>query len=88
MHNLAAELGAQSTHPLTDRVTHLIAYEVSESAKYKCALELGLPIVHPSWLEESYEAWLRGDDVDAQEVRTIQVSSPFHHLINGIVYRA
>ncbi|KAH8094535.1 hypothetical protein BXZ70DRAFT_1072697 [Cristinia sonorae] len=64
----AIELGAQSLSDLTDRVTHVIA-EVPGSAKYKCALENGIPIMHPSWITESYKIWLRGDDVDfAQSV--------------------
>ncbi|TBU46920.1 PITH domain-containing protein [Dichomitus squalens] len=60
---LALELGAQSLNDFTDRVTHLIAEEPG-SAKYKCALENRIPIMHPSWIIESHKIWLRGDDVD------------------------
>ncbi|CAL1715793.1 unnamed protein product [Somion occarium] len=66
----ALELGAQSFSDLTDRVTHLIAEEHG-SAKYKCALETGIPIMHPSWIFESHKVWLRGDDVDFQESQRI-----------------
>ncbi|KAI8969897.1 hypothetical protein BD414DRAFT_502526 [Trametes punicea] len=63
---LALELGAQSVSDLTDRVTHLIAEEPG-SAKYRCALENRIPIMHPSWITESHRIWLRGDDVDVEE---------------------
>ncbi|KAI0833823.1 hypothetical protein BC628DRAFT_1499098 [Trametes gibbosa] len=63
---LALELGAQSEGDLTDRTTHLIAEE-SGSAKYRCALESGIPIMHPSWIIESHKIWLKGDDVDVAE---------------------
>ncbi|THH28236.1 hypothetical protein EUX98_g5958 [Antrodiella citrinella] len=62
----AIELGAQSLSDLTDRVTHVIA-EVPGSAKYTCALMNGTPIMHPSWITESYKVWLRGDDVDLRD---------------------
>jgi len=62
----ALELGASSFTDLTDKVTHLIALEPG-SAKYKCALENRIPIMHPSWITDSHEAWLRGDDVDLQQ---------------------
>ncbi|KAI0353702.1 hypothetical protein OH77DRAFT_1505190 [Trametes cingulata] len=63
---LALELGAQSVSDLTDRVTHLIAEEPG-SAKYRCALENRIPIMHPSWITESHKIWLRGDDVHVDE---------------------
>ncbi|KAI9066144.1 hypothetical protein FKP32DRAFT_1664998 [Trametes sanguinea] len=63
---LAVELGAGTVSDLTDRVTHLIAEEPG-SAKYRCALENRIPIMHPSWITESHKIWLRGDDVDVEE---------------------
>ncbi|OJT01769.1 DNA topoisomerase 2-binding protein 1 [Trametes pubescens] len=63
---LALELGAQSVSDLTDRVTHLIAEEPG-SAKYRCALETGIPIMRASWIIESHKIWLKGDDVDVAE---------------------
>ncbi|OSC98510.1 hypothetical protein PYCCODRAFT_1480561 [Trametes coccinea BRFM310] len=63
---LAVELGAGTVSDLTDRVTHLIAEEPG-SAKYRCALENRIPIMHPSWITESHKVWLRGDDVDVAE---------------------
>ncbi|KAH9933592.1 uncharacterized protein BXZ73DRAFT_89727 [Epithele typhae] len=59
----AAVLGARHSADFTDRITHLIADEPG-SAKYQCALEHGIPIMHPSWIEESYARWKQGDDVD------------------------
>ncbi|KXN83795.1 S-M checkpoint control protein rad4 [Leucoagaricus sp. SymC.cos] len=62
----ALELGATHVSAFTDRVTHLIA-DTHEGAKYMCALERKIPIMKPSWVEESYDIWLRGDDVDYEE---------------------
>ncbi|KAF5359827.1 hypothetical protein D9756_002948 [Leucocoprinus leucothites] len=62
----AVELGATHVSAFTDRVTHLIA-ETHGGAKYMCALERKIPIMKPSWVEESYDIWLRGDDVDYEE---------------------
>ncbi|KAJ3570667.1 hypothetical protein NP233_g4252 [Leucocoprinus birnbaumii] len=62
----ASELGAANASAFTDRVTHLIA-DVHGGAKYMCALERKIPIMKPSWVEESYDVWLRGDDVDYEE---------------------
>ncbi|KAF9450451.1 hypothetical protein P691DRAFT_725915 [Macrolepiota fuliginosa MF-IS2] len=62
----AVELGAVHVFAFTDKVTHLIA-EAHGGAKYICALERKIPIMKPSWIEESYEVWLRGDDVDLQD---------------------
>ncbi|KAJ3556973.1 hypothetical protein NM688_g1730 [Phlebia brevispora] len=62
----AIELGAQPLSDLTDKVTHVLAVEPG-SAKYKCAIEYKIPIMHPSWISESYDVWLRGDDVDFEE---------------------
>ena len=36
----------------------------SSTDSLQCALEHNIPIVRPSWIEENYEIWLRGDDVD------------------------
>jgi DNA replication regulator DPB11 len=35
---------------------------------YQCALERKMPILQPSWISDSYQTWLRGDDVDLAEV--------------------
>ncbi|KAJ3511371.1 hypothetical protein NLJ89_g4136 [Agrocybe chaxingu] len=59
----AVELGAIATPAFTDRVTHLVA-EGHGGAKYTCALERKTPILKPSWITESHQIWLRGDDVD------------------------
>ncbi|KAJ4473759.1 hypothetical protein J3R30DRAFT_3511458 [Lentinula aciculospora] len=76
----AVELGATANSNFTTRVTHLIANEHG-SAKYKCALEHKIPIVQPSWITESYNIWLHGDDVKFEE------SIKRHRLpvFNGVV---
>ncbi|KAM6504048.1 hypothetical protein JOM56_000991 [Amanita muscaria] len=62
----AMELGATTSSALTSRVTHLVATEHG-SAKYQCAVERRIPILRPSWITDSYQVWLRGDDVDCDE---------------------
>ncbi|KAF8337796.1 hypothetical protein F5887DRAFT_1137752 [Amanita rubescens] len=62
----ALELGATSTSAFTSRVTHLLAADHG-GAKYRCALERQIPVLRPSWITESYQVWLRGDDVDFEE---------------------
>ena len=80
----AIELGATALNDLTDKVSHLLAVEPG-SAKFKvrvhvpprqsethppqCALENKIPIMHPSWITESHDIWLRGDEFDYDEVR-------------------
>ncbi|TFK34587.1 hypothetical protein BDQ12DRAFT_726811 [Crucibulum laeve] len=59
----AIELGATPVSAFTDQVTHIIALDHG-GAKYICALERKVPILRPSWITESYDVWLRGDDVD------------------------
>ncbi|KAF9525812.1 hypothetical protein CPB83DRAFT_858926 [Crepidotus variabilis] len=62
----AVELGATPSLAFTDRVTHLVADEHG-GAKYTCAVERKIPIMQASWITESYDIWLRGDDVDMAE---------------------
>ncbi|KAG6900650.1 hypothetical protein C0993_006754 [Termitomyces sp. T159_Od127] len=62
----AVELGATTTNAFTDRVTHLVAVDHG-GAKYQCALERKIPILHPSWISDSYQIWLRGDDVEMED---------------------
>lgn len=63
----ARELGARVEGNLTEDVTHLIA-DRPGSEKYRFALDLGMHIVHPDWIMRVREAWLQGEDVDAEEL--------------------
>ncbi|SPO19950.1 related to DNA topoisomerase II binding protein [Ustilago trichophora] len=63
----ARELGARVEGNLTEDVTHLIA-DRPGSEKYRFALELGMHIVSPEWILDVREAWLSGEDVDAEEL--------------------
>ncbi|TKY90521.1 hypothetical protein EX895_000519 [Sporisorium graminicola] len=63
----ARELGARVEGNLTEDVTHLIA-DRPGSEKYRFALELGMHIVSPGWILEVRQAWLSGEDVDAEEL--------------------
>ncbi|SNX81602.1 related to DNA topoisomerase II binding protein [Melanopsichium pennsylvanicum] len=65
--NYARELGARVEANLTEDVTHLIA-DRPGSEKYRFALELGMHIVSPEWIHDVRDAWLAGQDVDAQEL--------------------
>lgn len=64
----AGEMGANTTAAFTDYVTHLIAEEHG-GAKYWCAVERKIPIVRPSWIQDTFEIWQRGDDFDFAAVR-------------------
>ncbi|RXW18764.1 hypothetical protein EST38_g7083 [Candolleomyces aberdarensis] len=66
----ALELGASTISAFTDKVTHLVAVSHG-GAKYKCALEHNVPIVKPSWVEENYDIWLHGDDVEPDLSKSI-----------------
>ncbi len=63
----ARELGARVEGNLTEDVTHLIA-DRPGSEKYRFALELGMHIINPDWILQVREAWLAGQDVDAEEL--------------------
>ncbi|KAJ1030374.1 hypothetical protein NDA16_001283 [Ustilago loliicola] len=63
----AREQGARVEGNLTEDVTHLIA-DRPGSEKYRYALELGMRIVSPDWILDVRDAWLQGEDVDAQEL--------------------
>ncbi|CBQ67692.1 related to DNA topoisomerase II binding protein [Sporisorium reilianum SRZ2] len=63
----ARELGARVEGNLTEDVTHLIA-DRPGSEKYRFALELGMHIVSPDWILEVRQAWLAGEDVDAEQL--------------------
>ncbi|WWD15806.1 hypothetical protein CI109_100230 [Kwoniella shandongensis] len=63
---LAKELGASVESALTVHVTHVVAIGYG-SAKYGYAVEHGLPVMKPSWIEESYNTWLGGNELDVEE---------------------
>ena len=76
----ASQMGAQVEGNLTEDVTHLIA-EQPGSEKYRCALELGMHILHPDWITECRSLWLQGDDVDPEKLQERHRLKP----IQGIV---
>ncbi|GAC95611.1 hypothetical protein PHSY_003187 [Pseudozyma hubeiensis SY62] len=63
----ARELGARVEGNLTEDVTHLIA-DRPGSEKYRFALQLGMHIISPNWILDVRQAWLAGDDVDAEQL--------------------
>lgn len=52
---------------LTCDATHLVARETT-SAKYRSALELGIPVLKSSWLREIRRAYVEDEEVDQDEV--------------------
>jgi hypothetical protein len=38
---------------------------------FQCALDNRIPIMHPDWITECYKVWLRGDDVNIEEVSVL-----------------
>lgn len=63
----ARELGARVEGNLTEDVTHLIA-DRPGSEKYRFALQLGMHIIRPDWILDVRQAWLAGDNVDAEQL--------------------
>jgi len=47
----------------------------------QCALERKIPIMDPLWVEEAYDIWLRGDDVDLGQVSARPVSAVLDYLL-------
>lgn len=71
----ARELGARVEGNLTEDVTHLIA-DRPGSEKYRYALELGMHIVSPGWILDARDAWLQGEDIDAEELEQKHLLPP------------
>jgi hypothetical protein len=59
-----------SSHPYPMLIVQLLTRRVG----LQCAVERCVPILHPSWIFESYKVWLRGDDVDLADVRRVPSS--------------
>jgi len=49
----------------------------------QCAVERRIPILHPSWITDSYETWLRGDDVDLESVRLLRFAALTEHVLTN-----
>ncbi|PWN31154.1 hypothetical protein BDZ90DRAFT_37134 [Jaminaea rosea] len=54
-------MGGMAEGNLTESTTHLIAYKVG-SSKYDCAIQLGLPILLPSFITELHEQWQKAQE--------------------------
>lgn len=64
---LVKELGGKVENALTVNVTHVIAQGFG-SAKYMYAIEHGLPVLAPTWVEDSHKRWVSGQDIDVPAV--------------------
>lgn len=62
---------ALNSFPTTPRLLpiHIYAFGQSLTVNFQCAVRHNVPIMLSTWITECYEVWLRGDDVDLQEVR-------------------
>ncbi|KAG9117283.1 hypothetical protein FRC07_007382 [Ceratobasidium sp. 392] len=62
----ARELGATCSNDFTDLTTHLVA-DAPGSAKYDCAVKLGIPVLTSDWILDTHTQWLAGVDIDPEE---------------------
>ncbi|QRV75358.1 PTCB-BRCT domain protein [Ceratobasidium sp. AG-Ba] len=62
----ARELGAICSNDFTDLTTHLVA-DAPGSAKYECAVKLGVPVLTSDWILDAHTKWLAGMDIDLEE---------------------
>ncbi|KAG8693261.1 hypothetical protein FRC08_009230, partial [Ceratobasidium sp. 394] len=62
----ARELGATCSNDFTDLTTHLVA-DAPGSAKYECAVKLGIPVLTSDWILDTHTQWLAGVDIDPEE---------------------
>ncbi|KAF8604138.1 hypothetical protein BDV93DRAFT_555779 [Ceratobasidium sp. AG-I] len=62
----ARELGATCSSDFTDLTTHLVA-DAPGSAKYNCAVKLGIPVLTSEWITDTHTRWLAGVDIDPEE---------------------
>lgn len=63
----ATAMGARVEGNLTEDATHLIA-PMPGSEKYRCAVQLGIPILRPAWVAELRERWTNFEEYDFQQV--------------------
>ncbi|KAJ3336209.1 hypothetical protein HDU93_003447 [Gonapodya sp. JEL0774] len=61
------KLGGTASLSFTNIVTHLVA-AVSDSDKYYAAVQRGIPVIRPSWIEECLEMRIHGG-FDSEKVR-------------------
>ncbi|KAJ1307788.1 hypothetical protein OPQ81_001874 [Rhizoctonia solani] len=76
----ARELGATCSSDFTDLTTHLVA-DAPGSAKYKCAVELGIPVCTSDWINETHKRWLAGDDIDPEESVSAHLLPPLKGVV-------
>lgn len=69
----ATAMGAKVEGNLTEDATHLIA-PMPGSEKYRCAVQLGIPILRPGWVAEMREKWTNFEDFDFEEVSVFLLS--------------
>lgn len=76
-------LGARHERDLTDEVTHLIALRPG-TAKYRCAVSLGMKVVTPGWLEAIQRNWLDNRPVDILALSKEHAMKPLQGLCIGV----
>ncbi|TKA53850.1 hypothetical protein B0A53_03640 [Rhodotorula sp. CCFEE 5036] len=64
---VAVEYGAERHPGLLADTTHLVA-ETHDSEKYRVAMQLGIPVLKPSWLWAVRAAWVSGEPVNYQKL--------------------
>ncbi|KAG8741745.1 hypothetical protein FRC10_002523 [Ceratobasidium sp. 414] len=76
----ARELGAVCSNDFTDLTTHLVA-DAPGSAKYDCALKLGIPVLTSDWILDTHTQWLAGVDIDPEECVSEHLLPPLKGVV-------
>ncbi|CAH7687056.1 expressed protein [Phakopsora pachyrhizi] len=82
----AEKLGAKVEKALTLDVTHLIC-ENSGSQKYNVALQHGIKIMLPLWLETLYSSFTEGEEIEFEDITKRYTMKPLHNLKLSITGR-
>ncbi|KAG0249241.1 DNA topoisomerase 2-binding protein 1, partial [Actinomortierella ambigua] len=69
VNRLVKALGGKAVVDMTEDVNYLIATKTM-TPKYKIAFTLAIPVVEPDWLQEIYQEWNMGHEVNLKDTRT------------------
>ncbi|KAI1320973.1 DNA topoisomerase 2-binding protein 1 [Mortierella claussenii] len=70
-------MGGEVNAEFTPHITHLIAKKVG-SPKYQVALDMGVPVVTPAWLEFLHSQWTKGEPINLKELTERFITGPLN----------
>ncbi|PWN91675.1 hypothetical protein FA10DRAFT_265521 [Acaromyces ingoldii] len=79
----ATAMGARVEGNLTEDATHLIA-PMPGSEKYRCAVQLGIPILRPAWVAELRERWTNFEEYNFEQLMEQHRLGPFENFGVGL----